>query len=96
MDRELTTISLAIRPVSRATAACQKPKPRGLKMGAMTLPRAPSMLSASFSTICREKSKDWSSQSRMLISRIRVPALMRKPFTFCHTWVSMLCREGRR
>ena len=35
-------------------------------------------------------------QSRMLISRIRVPALMRKPFTFCHTWVSMLCREGRR
>ena len=35
----------------------QKPKPRGLKMGAMTLPRAPSMLSASFSTICRGEVK---------------------------------------
>ena len=48
-----------------------------------------------FSTMCREKSKDWSSHSIMLISRMRVPALMRKPFTFCHTWVSDVVQGGQ-
>ena len=96
MDREDTTISLAIRPVSRATAACQYPKPQGAKMGAISPPMAPSMLWEASSTMWREKSKDWSSHSTMDMSRISVPALTRNPFTFCHTWLSILPREGRR
>ena len=96
MLMEETTISLAMSPVSRATAACQKPKPRGAKMGAIQLPRVPSMDWAASSTMCREKSKDWSSHRTMDISRIRVPALTRKPFTFCQTWVAMLSKDGRR
>ena len=87
---------MAIKPVSRATAACQKPKPRGAKTGAMRAPRVPSMELAASSTMCREKSKDWSSHSTTDMARIRVPAFTRKPFTFCHTWVAMFSMEGKR
>ena len=39
-----TTASLATKPATRATEACQKPKPSGLKMGAMALPIEASIL----------------------------------------------------
>ena len=32
----------------------------------------------------------------LVVFGLSVPAFTRKPFTFCHTWVSILPREGRR
>ena len=43
--RVLTTVSLAISPVTRAVAARQSPKPSGAKNGAITWPIAARMLS---------------------------------------------------
>ena len=62
----------------------------------MAAPMAPSMLRAGSSTMVRLKSKDCSSHNTMDMSRIRVPAFTRKPFTFSHTWRMTLEKEGRR
>ena len=99
MLMEDTTISLAIRPERRATAACQVPKPRGTKTGERKVPMEPRMEEEASDTMPKappSKPKVWRNQSSTLMARIRVPAFTRKPFTFSHTWRAMFFRVGRR
>ena len=57
MARLDTTASLAIMPVSSATAACQQPYPIGLNTGAMKLPSRPNMLVSALCTMSKDRSK---------------------------------------
>ena len=93
---EDTTISLAISPVSRAPAACQVPKPRGVERGAMAVPISRSRLSDACSAMRKPGPKDWRNQSSTLMARISVPAFTRKPRTLSHTWSRMFFRVGSR
>ena len=52
----LTTASLAVKPVIRAVAARQSPKPKGAKRGAAALPIRASMLSSLLETMLKPKS----------------------------------------
>ena len=85
--------------MSRATAACQVPKPKGANRGARRPPTKPRMEDSSLDTMPKvppSKPKDWRNQSSTLMARIRVPAFTRKPFTFSHTWRAIFLRVGRR
>ena len=93
---ELTTASLAMRPVSRATAACHVPKPMGANTGAARPPIWASTLSAVFSTIRRLKLKFCKNHTATLIKAMTVPARVRKSRTRSHTWSQMLWRVGIR
>lgn len=53
----LTTLSFAIRPVSKATEACHVPKPTGINKGAMKEPIIPRILSSGFVTERRSGEK---------------------------------------
>ena len=43
-DRVLITTSFAVKPVIKDVTVCQEPKPKGAKMGAITLPNWAIML----------------------------------------------------
>ena len=77
----LTTFSFAIRPVMVAEANFQSPKPRGLKIWAITPPTAAKILESMSSVIPNEppaKLKFDNNQMKMDAKRIMVPAFLIK------------------
>ncbi len=93
---ELTTASLAMSPVSSATAACHAPNPMGANTGAINPPTMARMLSAVSSTIRKSVPKLWRNHTATLMAAMMVPARVRKSRTRSHTWSQMFCRVGIR
>ena len=93
----LTTSSLAIRPVMVATAACQFPKPRGMKITAITLPTAASREASLSSTQPKPpsaKPKLLRNQRIMVDRRMMVPARLMKDQPRSHMERRTLLAEG--
>lgn len=92
----LTTASLAVKPVTRAVAEIQSPKPRGAKTGASSLPMSASMESALLDTIISRRSKLCKIQMTMEAMKMMVKALTRKSLAFSQQWSSTVLGEGKR
>ena len=78
----LTTLSLAVKPVISAVETRQSPRPRGLKMGAISPPMSASRLSAESDTTFRRVSKVWRNQMSTVATKITVKALVTKSLAF--------------
>lgn len=91
-----TTASLAVKPVIRAVAARQSPKPRGLNMGAITIPSIASRLSELSEATLRRASKLCRNQMIIVAKNITVNALSRKSFALSHISIATLFADGRR
>ena len=77
-----TTLSLAVKPVSRAVEALQSPKPSGANIGATNPPSRASRLSSGDSTMFSRTSKFWSIHTMMDAANITVNAFCMKSFAF--------------
>ena len=100
MPRVPTMFSLATRPVMEATAACQLPQPRGLKIHASTPPMAarmeqPISSSESIRKLPSTKPKKLVNQTKMVDSRMMVPAFLMKLQPRSHMLRSTFRAVGR-
>ena len=77
-----TTLSFAMKPLTREVTMRQSPSPAGLKMGTSTPEMAARMLSCEFSTRFRLKLKCCRNQTTIVATRMTEKALCRKSLDF--------------
>ena len=75
MDNVETTLSFAIKPVTRAVENLHSPKPRGLNTGAINPASTARILSLESVTIFKCRSKVCKNQITMVATKITVKAL---------------------
>ena len=91
-----TTLSLATKPVTSAVDACQVPKPRGEKTGAMSPPSTASMLWEASETTSKRTSKVWRNQTIIVATKITENALVRKSLAFSQARRQVVLALGSR
>ena len=96
MDSVETTLSFAIKPVTRAVENLQSPKPRGLNTGATSPATTARILSLESVTIFRCRSKVCKNQITIVATKITVKALCRKSFAFSQSSCPTFFAPGRR
>ncbi len=95
-----TTSSFATSPMMVAMAAVASPKPRGRKIHLMPLPKTPSTLSDSSSSVLNPRPpftmpKQDPAQIRMEESKIMVPAFLIKEYPLSHMLLSTFPAAGQ-
>ena len=91
-----TTLSFAMKPVMRAVAARQSPKPSGANSGAISPPMPASRLASTSSTTFRRASNVCKNQMTTHAASTTVNAFFTKPFALSHTRRATLFAAGRR
>lgn len=94
--RVLTTLSLAMTPVSTAVDASTVPKPAGVNTGAMAPAITPSMLCAISGAGERVKVKCCKNHTTMVARKMTVKARFKKSLALSHSCRATLRGAGRR
>ena len=95
-SRVITTLSLAMKPLTRAVTTCQLSSPMGRKMGAMTPAIEASMLPTPFSTTRKWKSNFCKNQMTMVARKMMVKARCRKSLVLSHSRCPTFLAPGMR
>ena len=91
-----TTLSLAIKPLTKAVTICHSPKPMGRKTGAIQPATVANMLPSPLSTILKWKSKVCRNHITKEAKKITVKARCRKSLVLSQSRCATFLRPGIR